>query len=250
MNDYIVGATAANATVRAYASVTTQMVEKARVIHELFPVPCVALGRTMTAAALMAKTLKGNKDSITIQIKGDGPIGSHVVISNSTTEIRGYVDNSFFDIPLNEKGKFDIKGAVGNGYLNIIKDMGLKEPYIGKVDLVSGEIAEDITYYYATSEQVPTVTVLGVLIDKDFKVKNAGGLLIQLMPDCEPETIDLIEKNIVSLPPITSAYEEGMTPEDYLEMALKGTEIRYFDRSEPVFKCTCSRERMLKNMIS
>lgn len=183
MEDYIVRATAKEGTIRALAAITTNMVKEAQKVHGLSPLATVALGRTMTAAAMMSTTLKEENAVITLQIKGDGPIGGIVVVVDSSANVKGYVHNPLVYLPLNSQGKYDVAGAVGNGYLNVIKDLGLREPYVGHVDLVSGEIAEDITYYYAYSEQVPTATALGVLTNATEIVVSAGGFILQLMPE-------------------------------------------------------------------
>jgi len=249
MQDYIARALAGE-TVRVFAGVTTRTVEEARRIHDMYPTPCVAFGRTLTGAALMSQTLKDPDNTITIQIKGDGPIGGIVVVSDGRANVRGYVHNPSFDLPLNEKGKFDVGGAVGKGYLNVIKDIGLKEPYIGYVDLVSGEIAEDLTYYYAFSEQVPTAMNLGVLIGKDGHVAAAGGFLVQLMPDTPEEMISFIEEKIRTLPPVTNMISEGLTPEKIIELLFEGKPVRYLGTCDVNYRCTCSRERMERNLLA
>ena len=192
-------AMALSGRIRVYAAVTTNTVEAARTLHRMNPTPAAALGRVLTGAALMSQTLKGEEDTITIQIKGDGPIGGIVAVTDSEAGVRGYAYNPNSDVPLNHLGKFDIAKAVGKGYLNVIKDIGLRKPYIGTVDLVSGEIAEDLTYYYASSEQIPTAMNLGVLIGKGGGVEAAGGLFIQLMPDTEEGVIQKVEKGISGL---------------------------------------------------
>lgn len=251
MQDYIVRATAAEGTVRAFAAVTTNMAREARKVHGLSPVASAALGRTLTAAAMMSKLLKGEKDTITIQIKGDGKLGGVVVVTDSKSNVRGYVFKPDIYIPLNEKGKLDVSTAIGkDGYMNVIKDLGLKEPYIGFVKLVSGEIAEDIAYYFASSEQVPTAVALGVLVDPDEEVKNAGGFMIQLMPGADNDIISYLEAKIASIPPITKLLSEGKAPEDVLEILLGEKSLKILDRHECRYKCNCSRERMERNLIS
>lgn len=250
MDDYLVRAMTKDGNIRIYAAVTTNTVEEAKNIHQMNPTPSVALGRTLTAAALMSGTLKSGNSTITIQIKGDGPIGSIVVITDSKANVRGYVHNPWFDLPLNEKGKFDIAGAVGKGYLNVITDMGLKEPYIGRVDLVSGEIAEDITFYYAHSEQTPTVTSLGVLVGREGKILNAGGLFIQLMPNCEEGSISWLEGCIEKMPPVTKLLENDKPLEDILQQVLPGKELLFLDTQPIQYQCNCSRERMERNLLS
>jgi len=251
MQDYIIRATAAQGTVRAVAAVTTNMVKDARDIHGLSPLASVALGRTMTAAALMSTFLKGAKDTLTIQIKGEGPIGGIVVVSDVEANVRGYVHNPLVHLPLNEKGKYDVAGAIGkNGYLNVIKDLGLKEPYIGYVKLISGEIAEDITYYYASSEQIPSAVALGVLTSVEDIIQCAGGFIIQLMPDAEENTISHIEEKISSLPPVTKLLSEGKTPENILELVLGEMNLKIGEKTNCQYKCNCSRERMERGLVS
>ena len=250
MQDYIAKAMAHSGQIRIFAAVTTATVEKARVIHSMNPTPSVVLGRVLTGAALMSQTLKGDDHTITIQIKGDGPIGGVVAVTDAKAGVRGYAYNPFFDLPLNPIGKFDIKGAVGSGYLNVIKDIGLKEPYIGYVDLVSGEIAEDLTYYYAYSEQTPTVMNLGVLIGEGGKVEAAGGLFIQLLPDAEEAVIEMVEQGISNLRPITTLIHEGKTPEDIIKLVVPDESVEIFDNCPVQYQCTCSRERMERNLIS
>ena len=195
MEDYILRAVAANGSVRAFAARTTVMVNDAKQMHGLSPVASAALGRTLTTTAIMSRLLKGDKDTITVQIKGDGPLGGIVSVADSSSNVRGYVYNPRVDIPLNLLGKLDVAGAIGkNGYLNVIMDMGLKEPYIGFVELASGEIAEDIAYYYAYSEQIPSIVALGVLVDPNESVICAGGLIIQLMPRAEEGIIKYLER--------------------------------------------------------
>ncbi len=250
MQDYIAKAMAHSGQIRIFAAVTTATVEKARMLHEMNPTPTVALGRVLTGAALMSQTLKGEDNTITIQIKGDGPIGGIVAVTDSKANVRGYVYNPFFDVPLNDMGKFDIKSAVGSGYLNVIKDLGLKEPYIGYVELVSGEIAEDLTYYYAYSEQTPTVMNLGVLIGAGGKVQAAGGLFIQLLPDAGEEVIETVERSLSNLRPITTLIHEGKTPEDIIKLVVPDESVEIFDNCPIEYQCNCSRERMERNLLS
>lgn len=249
MKDYIVRATAAQGTIRAFAATTTEMVNKALRIHGLSPIATAALGRTLTAAGMMSRMLKSEKDKLTIQIKGDGPLGGIVVCSDSRANVRGYVHNPIVDLPLNERGKLDVRTAVGFGYINVIKDMGLKEPYVGYADLVSGEIADDLTYYFATSEQVPSTVALGVLVDAN-GVRNAGGFIIQLMPGAEEETVEKLEKKLIGFPPVSRQLEQGVTPEQLLEMLLEEMEPRIIEKVPCAFQCNCTRDRMERNLIS
>lgn len=250
MQDHIAKAMVASGAVSVYAAVTTNTVEEARIIHQMDPTPCAALGRTLTGAALISQTLKGADNTVTIQIKGDGPIGGILAVSNARAGVRGYVHNPFFDVPLNGKGKFDISKAVGKGYLNMIKDIGLKEPYIGCVDLVSGEIAEDLAYYYAYSEQTPTAVNLGVLVGAAGHVQAAGGFFIQLLPNAGEGEAAYLEERIKGLPPITNMIYEGLTPEAIIHTLFEGRDIRMLETCGVHYQCNCSRERMERNLLS
>lgn len=250
MFDSILRGTALNGEVRIFAAITTEMVQNASEIHKTSPLATVALGRTLTAVALMSKDLKGNKDTICIQIKGDGPLGGVVVVSDSSANTRGYVHKSQVDLPLNERGKFDVSGGLGFGYLNVIKDLGLKEPYIGNVELLSGEIAEDLAFYYAFSEQTHSIVALGVLIAPDGKVESAGGYIIQLLPDASEETTAFLEERVREVKPVTNLISEGFTLEQIVEHVFEGKEVKILDKSPCAYKCNCSRERMERNLIS
>lgn len=250
MQDYIARAIIANGTISAYAAVTTKTVEEARIIHRMNPTPTAAFGRTLTGAALISQTLKGEDNTVTIQIKGDGPIGGILVVSDARAGVRGYVHNPFFDVPLTGMGKFDIGKAVGKGYINVIKDLGLKEPYIGSVDLVSGEIAEDIAYYYAYSEQTPSAVNLGVLVGAAGHVQAAGGFFIQLLPNAAEEEASYLEERIKGLPPITNLIYEGYTPEAIIHTVFEGREIKMIGTCEVHYRCNCSRERMERNLLT
>ncbi len=251
MEDYIVSATAAGGTVRAFAASTTNMVKQAAALHGLSPVASAALGRTLTASAIMSKMLKGEKDTITVQIKGDGPLGGIVVISDSMANTRGYVHNPQVAVLFNDEGKLNVGEVVGkNGYMNVIKDLGLKEPYIGYVNLISGEIAEDIAYYFASSEQVPSVVALGVLIDSDGSVINAGGYIIQLMPGAEEQMISYIENTVASIPSVSAMLAYGEAPEGILDIIFGEKDLKINSKSPCAYLCNCSRERMERNLIS
>ncbi len=246
MSDYIVRATAAEGQIRAFAATTQELVEKARSIHNTSPVATAALGRLLTAGAMMGSMQKGEKDLLTLIIKGDGPLGGLVVTADSKAAVKGYVYNPGFVNPPNFFGKFDVGGAIGYGELTVIKDMGLKEPYSGTTGLITGEIAEDLTYYFATSEQVPSSVALGVLMNKDNTVKRAGGFIIQLMPFADDAIIDELENNISQITSVTSLLEEGLSPEDILERVLGKSGLTINDRITPEFKCNCGKERILK----
>lgn len=248
MNDYIIRATNKKKQVRAFAAITTNLVEEGRRIHNTSPVVSAALGRLLTAAGMMGYMLKGEKDIITLQIRGDGPIKGLVVTSDSKGNVRGYPYNSLVDLPLNSIGKLDVKTAIGNGYLTVIKDLGLKEPYIGQTKLVSGEIAEDLTYYFYNSEQIPSAVALGVLVDRDWSIKKAGGFIIQLMPEADEETISTLESNLKKIHSVTSLLDEGKTPEELLEILLGEIEIN--DKLPVQYHCNCSREKIKKALIS
>lgn len=212
MSDYIVRATAANAQIRAFAATTRETVEKGRCVHETSPVMTAALGRLLTAGAMMGSMLKGEQDVLTLQIRGDGPAKGITVTADSSANVKGYVVEPQVMLPPNDKGKLDVGGAIGHGLLSVIKDMGLKEPYMGQTELQTGEIAEDLTYYFATSEQVPSAVGLGVLMEKDNTVKQAGGFIIQLMPFAEEEVIEKLEKNLAQVSSVTSLLDEGKSP--------------------------------------
>ena len=206
MKDYIVRAIAADSQIRAFAAVTTETVETARQDHNTSPVATAALGRLLTAGTMMGVMMKGDKDILTLQVKGDGPIQGITVTADSKGRVKGYVGNPEVIIPANAKGKLDVSGAVGNGFLQVIKDMGLKEPYVGQVALQTGEIAEDLTYYFAASEQVPSAVGLGVLMNKDNTVRQAGGFIVQVMPFAEEATIAKLEENVQKIQSVTGTY--------------------------------------------
>lgn len=248
MKDYIIRATDKKKQIRAFAAVTTNLVEEGRKIHDTSPVVSAAMGRLMTAAGMMGYMLKGEKDIITLQIKGDGPLRGIVVTADNKGNVKGYPYNPSVDLPLNSIGKLDVKGAIGNGYLTVIKDLGLKEPYIGQTKLVSGEIAEDLTFYFYNSEQIPSAVALGVLVDRDWSIKKAGGFIIQLMPETDEETISKLENNLKKISSITSLLEEGKLAEDILEMLLG--EIEILDKLPVNYNCNCTREKIRKALIS
>ena len=250
MNDYIIRATAANDQIRAFAAVTTEMVESAREHHNTSPVATAALGRLLTAGAMMGSMMKGEKDVLTLQIKAGGPLQGITVTADSQGNVKGYVGNPDVCIPANSKGKLDVAGAVGPGFLTVIKDMGLKEPYSGQVMLQTCEIAEDLTYYFATSEQVPSAVGLGVLMNKNNTVRQAGGFIVQLMPFAEEEVISKLEQNVQKISSVTSLLEEGHTPESLLEKVLEGFDVQIMEKMDTHFHCNCTRERVEKALIS
>lgn len=250
MSDYIVRATAANNQIRAFAATTRDLVEEAREAHNTSPIATAALGRLMTAGAMMGSMMKGEKELLTLQIKCSGPIEGLTVTADAKANVKGYVFNPSVMLPPNAQGKLDVGKALDLGVLNVIKDMGLKEPYVGQTHLVSGEIAEDLTYYYATSEQVPSSVALGVLMNKDNTVKCAGGFIIQLLPFAEEEVIAALEKKIGEITSITSFLEEGMTPEMILEHILGDFGLEIQDTVPTKFYCNCSKERVEKAIVS
>ena len=250
MKDYIIRAIAANDQIRAFAAVTTETVEDARKDHNTSPVATAALGRLLTAGAMMGTMMKGDKDILTLQIKAGGPLEGITVTADSKGRVKGYVGNPNVCIPANSKGKLDVAGAVGVGFMNVIKDMGLKEPYVGQVALQTSEIAEDLTYYFATSEQVPSAVGLGVLMNKDNTVRQAGGFIVQLMPFAEESTIAKLEENVQKITSVTSLLEEGHTPESLLEKVLDGFDMEINEKIPTEFYCNCSRERVEKALIS
>lgn len=250
MNDYIIRATAAQGQIRAFAATTKELTEEARKRHNTSPVATAALGRLLTAGAMMGVTMKGDADILTIKIQGDGPIGGLTVTADSKGRVKGYVYHPEVMLPPNEKGKLDVGGALGVGVLSVIKDIGLKEPYVGQTILVSGEIAEDLTYYYATSEQTPSSVALGVLMNKDNTVRQAGGFMIQLMPGAEEEMIDALEKKLNDITSITALLDEGKTPEEILEYILGDFGVDILDKIPAQFYCNCEKGRVAKALIS
>lgn len=220
-------------------------------IHRTSAVVTAALGRLTIGASLMGYMLKGKDDSITLRIDADGQTGQLVAVSDSMGNVKSYVNNPVVEIPLNAQGKLDVGSAVGhNGTLSVVKDLGLKEPYVGVIPLVSGEIAEDIANYYATSEQIPTVCSLGVLVNPDLSVKSAGGFLVQLLPFADEKCIDIIEKNLKNIRPVSAMLADGITPEEIADMLMDGLNPEPLDESTPAYKCDCSRERTEGVLIS
>lgn len=233
------------------AADTTDVIAKAEQIHKTSAVNTAALGRLMTAASMMGDMLKGKDDSITLRINGGGPAGSIIAVSDSGGNVRGYVQNPVVEIPLNSAGKLDVKGTVGtDGFLYVLKDLGMNEPYVGQTEIVSGEIAEDITNYYASSEQTPSVCALGVLVNPDLTVAAAGGFLIQLLPGCSDEIIDKIEYSVSDIEPVTTMLSKGMTADDIAKRALKNIKIDKLDENEIEYRCNCSRERVAAALVS
>lgn len=250
MTDYIVRVSAADNQIRGFAATTRELVEYARTVHNTSPVATAALGRLLTAGAMMGIMMKGDKDLLTLQIKGDGPLGGITVTADSKGMVKGYVYHPEVLLPPSPKGKLDVGGAIGQGMLTIIKDLGLKEPYVGQTNLISGEIAEDLTYYYATSEQVPSSVALGVLMNKDNTVRRAGGFIIQLMPFASDEVISKLEENISKLDGITGLLDRDMTPEMILDQLLGDFDMEILEKYPTGFECNCSKDRVEKAVIS
>ena len=250
MTDYIIRASAADNQIRAFAATTRELVEHARQLHNTSPVATAALGRLLTAGAMMGSMMKGDNDILTLQIKGNGPIGGLTVTADSKGIVKGYAYHPEVMLPANSKGKLDVGGALGAGILTVIKDLGLKEPYVGQTHLVSGEIAEDLTYYYATSEQVPSSVALGVLMNRDNTVRRAGGFILQLLPFAEEEVIAKLEKRIGELNGITGLLDQDMTPEMILEYILGDLGLEIMDKLPTAFECNCSKNRVEKAVIS
>ena len=250
MADYIVRATAANASIRAFATTGKELVETARKAHDTSPVVTAALGRLMMGGVMMGAMLKGENDLLTLQVSGDGPIKGMTVTADARGNVKGYAIEPQVMLPPNAAGKLDVGGAVGSGMLRVIKDMGLKEPYVGQTVLQTGEIAEDLTYYFATSEQVPSCVGLGVLMEKDNTVRQAGGFIIQLMPFTEDEVIAKLEENLKKFSSVTSVLNEGKTAEEMLGILLDGMDMEITDTMPAQFYCNCDKKRVEKAIIS
>lgn len=248
--DYIVRGMAAGKQLRVFAITARNLVEQARQIHQTSPVATAALGRLLAAGSMMGSMMKGEQDVLTLQIQCGGPIGGLTVTADHLGRVKGYVREPQVDLPLNAKGKLDVSGALGPGFLNVIRDIGMKEPYNGQTHLVSGEIAEDLTYYYATSEQIPSSVGLGVLVDQEARVRQAGGFIIQVMPFAEETVIDQLEASLQKVDSITDLMEQGMKPEDLLQHLLGDLDLEVTDRMETQYYCNCSRERVFKAIAS
>ena len=249
MKDYIVRATAGDGQVRAFAATTGNLVEEARRRHNTSPVATAARGRLLTAGAMMGRMMKNDTEGLTLQIKGDGPLGGITVTADAKANVKGFVENPDAMLPP-KNGKLDVGGAVGIGLLNVIKDMGMKEPYVGQTILQTSEIAEDLTYYFATSEQVPSSVGLGVLMNKDNTVHCAGGFIVQVMPFVTDEVLSRLEENIQKISSVTQMLDDGHTPEQMLERVLEGLDIEITDTIPANFSCNCSHERIEKAIIS
>ena len=250
MDDYIVRATAANETVRAFAIRSTDLAAEAREIHRTLPVVTAALGRLLSAGAMMGSMMKGDRDKLTLQMKGDGPIGQMTVTVDSHGNVKGFPANPAVDIPRKYAGKLDVGGAVGRGLLTVSMDLGLKEPYNGSVEIQTGEIGDDLAYYFTVSEQTPSVVGLGAMVDTDSSVKHAGGFIIQIMPDVDENTIAAIEAKVSGADPVTTMMEEGMTPEDILSYYLGDLGLVITETQPVRYHCGCSKEKVARALAT
>ena len=250
MNDYIIRGTAANDQVRFFAAYTKDVVETARQKHNTSPVATAALGRLLTAGAMMGSMCKNDSDVITLQIQCSGPIGVLTVTADSKANVKGYVNNPDVMLPPSKEGKLDVGKALDLGVLTVIKDIGLKEPYSGQTNLITGEIAEDLTYYFASSEQIPTSVALGVLMNKENTVRQAGGFMIQMMPFASDEVITALEERLKDFTSVTSHLDRGETPEDMMAELFEGMDMTIEDKIPTEFYCNCSKERVSRAVIS
>lgn len=250
MIDYMIRAIDETGSIRVFSASTTNAVQRARETHNTTPVSTAALGRVITASLLMGNTLKNEKDKISIQITGDGQIKNILAISNCRGQVKGYISNPHADLPLKGKGKLDVGGAIGNGIMTVIKDLGMKEPYVGQTELVTGEIAEDLAHYFAHSDQQPSAVALGVLVDKDYTVKAAGGYIIQVLPNAEEEVISKLEETIANSEPISTLIEKGYTPEDVLDYICEGLNMKILEKKDLKLACDCCQERIERALIS
>lgn len=248
--DYIVRASLANDSVRAFAISSTHLVAEARERHRTLPVVTAALGRLLSAGAIMGSMMKGDKDIVTISLKGDGPAGYITVTADSHGHVKGFPGNPNVDIPRKYAGKLDVGAAVGRGLLTVSYDLGLKEPYSGQVEIQTGEVAEDLVYYFTVSEQLPSAVGLGVMVDTDSSVKHAGGFIVQLLPDAPEDVIELLEKKLANLEPVTTMMEQGMTPEEMLLHIFEGVDIEFTERHDVKFYCDCSKEKVKRALAA
>lgn len=248
--DYIVRASLANDSVRAFAISSTHLVAEARERHRTLPVVTAALGRLLSAGAIMGSMMKGDQDIVTISLKGDGPAGYITVTADSHGHVKGFPGNPNVDIPRKYAGKLDVGTAVGRGLLTVSYDLGLKEPYSGQVEIQTGEVAEDLAYYFTVSEQLPSAVGLGVMVDTDSSVKHAGGFIVQLLPDAPEDVIELLEKKLANLEPVTTMMEQGMTPEEMLLHIFEGIDIEFTERHDVKFYCDCSKEKVKRALAA
>lgn len=251
MKDKLIRATAKDGMIRILAATTTELVNEGAKIHECTPTASAALGRMLTGGALMGAMLKSEKETLTLQIKGGGEAKGITVTSYSDCSVKGFIGNPNVDLPLNARGKLDVGGAIGlNGNLTVIKDLGMRDPYVGQVPIYTGEIAEDLAYYFTTSEQTPSAVALGVLVDKDLSIKAAGGFIIQMMPGADELLADLLMYRLEEIPSITSMIEEGKNINEIIEFIFEGMDLKINEEVQPTYKCDCSREKVEKAFIS
>lgn len=250
MKDYVIRAVAADRTIRAFVAVSTNLVEKARAIHDTTPVAAAALGRTLTATAILGLMLKDEDSKVSVQIKGDGPVKQILAVANGKGQVKGYISNPYVDLPLRPDGKLDVGSAVGKGNMVVIKDLGMKEPYVGQSELVSGEIAEDFTAYFAYSEQQPSAVAMGVLIDRDRTIKASGGFILQPLPGAAEETLEKLENRLQAIESITSFIDKDMNPEEILGVLLEGFDFEILEKKEIELICDCSVERLEQALVS
>jgi molecular chaperone Hsp33 len=250
MSDYVIRATAGGGSVRAFVATMKDTVNQAQMYHKTSAVASAVLGRTLAAASMMGLMLKDDKDLLSISIKGDGPVGGVLATSDSKGRVKGYAFNPDIYLPLKPNGKLDVSGAVGTGFVSVIKDLGLKEPYVGQIPVVSGEIAEDMAYYFTQSEQTPSAVALGVLVDVDFSIKQAGGFILQLLPGAEDAVVQKLEETLENMPSVTMMLEAGKTPEDILNDLLGEFNPEILEKTPVGYHCDCTRERVEKALIS
>lgn len=251
MKDYLIRGMDEAGTIRMFIATTTNMVEEARCTHNTSPTATAAIGRSLTASAMMGVMMKNEGDRLTLKISGDGSIGNIVMVANNSGDVKGYVDYPYADVPSRADGKLDVAGVVGtNGTVTTIMDLGLKDPYVGQSSLVSGEIAEDLASYYLVSEQQPSAVSLGVLVDTDISVRAAGGYIIQLLPGTSEEDIVKIEETLGNIEPVSTLIDQGLSPEDIMGKILPGVNMQILDKVELSYKCDCSRDRIERVLIS
>ncbi len=250
MEDIIIRGSEKNGKIRFFGAITTSLVNEAHNLHITTPVVSAAFGRTLTATAMMSTMLKGDMETLSVQFRGDGPLEGIVAVGNNKGEVRGYVLNNAVDLPLKSNGKLDVGGAIGNGYLTVVRDLKMREPYVGRVEIQSGEIADDLTYYFASSEQIPSVVALGVLVDRDYSIRAAGGYIIQLMPDAGEDEISKIEENIKDIPSVTNMLDSGLDIMGIINRVLNGFDIQVTETIVPAYKCNCDEKSIRRALLS
>lgn len=249
--DILTKAVTKNGFIRIYAVNSRETVETARKYHNTLPLGTAALGRLLTGGLLMGAMLKDENTSLTLQMKGDGPLGLTMAVADSSGGVKGYIANPTADLPLNSVGKIDVGGGIGkNGYLSVVKDMNMKEPYIGQVPIQTGEIGDDLAFYFAQSEQVPSLVALGVLVDRDLSVKQAGGFIVQIMPDCDEFNLKKFEKTAQNLKSVTAMLDRGISNEELIREVMDGFEVDFLEEKEVGYKCDCCDARMRRAIIS